>query len=208
MRFVASPFALFLALLLLTFGLGTPAHAQHARDTGVSMGPAPVVSRPALPPGAFGGGSSSLAFGVDNGTPEFVSLDLQLPGTVTPIGPVPQSIFIGAGDVSADGTIAYQIDGTSLYSVNTGSGTATFVANLGTTQDFSGLTYDPSTDSYFGVTTDVFSSVLYSVDVVAGTATMIGTITNSPAAIAIAATPSGQLYIYDIVDDTVRVRSE
>ena len=79
-------------------------------------------------------------------------------------------------------------DGSVLYSVDTATGVATEVGDLGV--ELSGMTYDPTSGTFYGV---FFAPApdptpLYEIDVATATATEIGTGTYSTA-IALAATP-------------------
>jgi hypothetical protein len=69
-------------------------------------------------------------------------------------------------------------------------------------QTMSGMALDPTTGTVYGSFTNVTASSLMIIDVTSGATTLIGTITNSPGNIAITFDGAGDLWGYDIVNDS------
>jgi DNA-binding beta-propeller fold protein YncE len=92
-------------------------------------------------------------------------------GVVTAIG-AGTGIF-GVGMAFDDNhSLLYAVDGSSLYTVDTTTGTATLVGALGIGDGRFGLAYDPTTDTLYGNGGD--TETLYTIDVTTGAATAVG----------------------------------
>lgn len=70
-------------------------------------------------------------------------------------------------------------------------------------EGFSGLATDPTSGIMYASSNDITSSSIYTIDLNTGAATWIGSLTNSPALIAIAFNNQGQLFGYDIQLDSL-----
>jgi hypothetical protein len=65
------------------------------------------------------------------------------------------------------------------------------------------MTFDPATGNVYATSCNITTSSLFTIDVTTATATRIGAITNSPCSIGIGANDSGNLYTYDLVNDSL-----
>jgi hypothetical protein len=146
----------------------------------------------------------SAAYGTETQTNAFVGFDLDVPEVLNTVAPYVWSIFPGAGATNDGTDIVYFFDGTVAYEANVMTGMITPLGPVaGFGADPSGMSQDPNTGDFYVVTTNVSTSVLYTVDFGSLTATPVGTVTNAPAAIALAFTDAGDLYTYDIVTDVL-----
>ena len=143
-------------------------------------------------------------FNLSSFVQEISSFNVETPGTFRLIR---TGLFEGlfAGDMSPDGAL-YSLDyfSNSLVSVDTSDGTVTVIGSsipLGG-ETWTGLTYDFTTGTWYGSSTSIVRSTLYTIDPATGTATVIGEITGSPGNIDVSADNTGQLYGYDIVNDS------
>src|SRR5436190_5978377 len=94
----------------------------------------------------------------------------------------------------------------ALYTVDTLTGVRTFIANCtGVPQNnFTGLTWHPSTNTMYGVSSTIAVSQIFTVNTTTGVCTPIGAPTAvCPAAIQINAAPGGSLFSVDIVNDAL-----
>jgi subtilisin-like proprotein convertase family protein len=144
----------------------------------------------------------TISYATDAGLTQFISVDLATPGSPTNIAAFTNSIW--AGDI-ANGLV-YAIDDvtTNLITIDTATGAPTVVGSTGNANT-TGMAYDPVTGNMYvsDVTTCGTSSRLHTINLSTGALTLIGTVTNSPCLIGIAANSAGQLYGYDIVNDTL-----
>jgi hypothetical protein len=161
---------------------------------------------------ALGGGSTGYAFDVFNGS--FGNFDVTDGTVYNNLGANAQSFFAGdfAGD---DFTTMYSVEFNnagedSLYSVDTTDGSSTLIGVLAVTasgdpatENWSGLSWDSTTGTMYGSSTNGTNSWLYTIDLGTATATLVGEITNSALMIDIAFSPSGQLYGHDIGLDSI-----
>lgn len=144
----------------------------------------------------------TISYATDAGLSQFVSLDLDVPGSPTNIAAFANSIW--AGDM-ANGLV-YALDGVTanLITIDTTTGVPTVVGSTGN-GNTTGMAYDPTTGNMY--VSDVIScgsgSRLHTIDLNTGALTLVGTITNAPCLIGIAADTSGQLYGYDIANDSL-----
>ncbi len=119
--------------------------------------------------------------------------DSETPGVITQLAPTTSSDFIAGGCWAADVWWGVQYGG-GLYTIDNETGDMTFVGN---SPDCSGLAFDGTT-VYGASITD-----LYEIDPATGQGTMIGSMGNpSGLMIAIACDANGDLYGFDIGDDT------
>ena len=124
------------------------------------------------------------------------------PANMTSLAATTSSEFICAGTAGGDGNwygLMYNSAGTgaqAIYTMDMTTGAMTQVATTSATENMNGLTWDPTTDTYYGVS----STTLYTVDVVTGTCVSVGTLP-SATYITLACSPSGQLYSIDIDND-------
>ncbi|NBC17689.1 MAG: choice-of-anchor D domain-containing protein [Bacteroidetes bacterium] len=173
-----------------------------------SYGPAPLEGKSATPAPNPLDPVGSLAYGVDNAALEFSSFDFGEPGNVTSIAPFTGAGgFAGASAIGGDPNITYVIDGTTLFEVDNTTGASTNLGSLSPSDgaDFSGLTYDPNSDTFYGITVPSCGggSNLHTVDVENVSSSLVGPVNTGSCEIAVAATPDGTLYSFDIVGDVL-----
>ncbi|MDC8004966.1 T9SS type A sorting domain-containing protein [Aureisphaera galaxeae] len=155
-----------------------------------------------------GSGDPETVYARDSGAGNFVSFDRSTPGTFNVIGPdAGADFFEGVGAIDPnDLTTAYvmDLDG-DLYSldITTGTYTTLGVIPVNGAEVWLGLTWD-SSGTVYGVGSDLTNpSNLYTMDLVGLTATLVGSMGNAGGGmIDIAITNSGDMYGYDIVDDS------
>ncbi len=124
------------------------------------------------------------------------------PANMTSLAATSSSDFICAGTAGDGGTwygLMYMSTGTGLqpiYTMDMTTGTMTQVATTSASENMNGMTWDPTTNTYYGIS----GTTLYTIDVATGTCTAVGSV---PAAtyITLACSPTGQLYAIDIDND-------
>ncbi|MCF8365788.1 MAG: DUF4394 domain-containing protein, partial [Bacteroidales bacterium] len=122
-----------------------------------------------------------------------ITFDLDTPGTMTQLAATSAADFCPAG-CWADGVWYAGQYGGGLYSVDETTGDMTFI---GASPDCSGLAWDGSTLYGASITT------LYTIDPASGAGTVVGAMGNpSGLMIAIACDAAGEIYGFDIGDDT------
>jgi DNA-binding beta-propeller fold protein YncE len=119
----------------------------------------------------------------------------------------PATSYFWAGDfVGADLTKTYVIrDDNTLMTVNAATGAETSIGTLAAPpggETYTGMTFDPATGNVYATSCNITTSSLFTIDVLTATSTRIGAITNSPCSIGIGADDSGNLYTYDLVNDS------
>jgi hypothetical protein len=129
--------------------------------------------------------------------------------SVTPIGaPVP-FLFPGAAAWVTTTNTYYVIDQLSpfaLFTVDTVTGVRTFIANCTGVPlaNFTGMTWDRTTNTMYGVATNgtLSQSQIFTVNIATGVCTPIGAPTATcPGAIMINAAPGGSLFSVDLLND-------
>ncbi len=177
------------------FERGTEAPSIGQAPMGRASSPAPGASVVQLDPVGVNG------YGAEAANSDFVTFDLGEPEDLEVLNDLPSDDFPGAGTIGPDPATAYGFHGSTLYSFSTDTGEATEIGSVSTPNDPSGLTYDAGSDTYYMVTTDISTSVLYTLDVESVEATEVGEVTNVPGAIALSIAGDGNLYTYGIVND-------
>lgn len=128
------------------------------------------------------------------------------PGNWTIVAGLPGNQYFAGDFINGDFSTLYVIDYAtlSLYAVNTATGAVT---PIGPSTPFGGESWTGMSGSVDGTmyasSTNISRSTLYTVDLGTGAATVVGEITNAPAIIDIAITPSGEMYGVDIVNDNL-----
>jgi DNA-binding beta-propeller fold protein YncE len=148
----------------------------------------------------------TFAFSTDASVSTHIYFDSDTPGTLNTLGPA--TSYFWAGDfVGGDLTKTYVIRDTStLMTVDAATGAETSIGTLATPpggETYTGMTFDPSTGNVYATSCNITTSSLFTIDVTTATATRIGAITNSPCSIGIGANDSGNLYTYDLVNDSL-----
>jgi subtilisin-like proprotein convertase family protein len=176
-----------------------------------SVGPAPTeASKPqneAINPDVANPASRAFCYSGGPGTFQFNRQRLDAPVTLTPIGAPVSFGFPGASAWVTTTNQLYVVDQSSpfaLYRVDTTTGVRTFVVNLTGLihANFTGMTWDRTTNTMYGVSTSISQSQLYTVNITTGVCTPVGGPTTvSPGAIMINAAPGGSLFGVDIVND-------
>lgn len=152
-------------------------------------------------------GPKNKVYGIENVTERFGTFDADDPSTFNHIAnsPIQDPNFEGAGAINEDGTMAYVIDNNNnLYQLAILTGIYTLLGVLvpPAGMSFTGLEFDPTDGTLFGLATDAIQTVLMIIDVVAVIATLIG-ITGMVLGIALAASPLGDLFAIDIDNDSL-----
>jgi hypothetical protein len=147
----------------------------------------------------------TFAFSTDAGFTTHIYFDSDTPGTLNTLGPA--TSFFWAGDfVGGDLTKTYVIrDDNTLMTVNAATGAETSIGTLAAPpggETYTGMTFDPATGNVYATSCNITTSSLFTIDVLTATSTRIGAITNSPCSIGIGADDSGNLYTYDLVNDS------
>jgi subtilase family protein/flagellar hook capping protein FlgD/HYDIN/CFA65/VesB family protein/BACON domain-containing protein len=167
-----------------------------------SIGKAPVKPAGAVnnPQSTFKFGET--AFGLDALSDTFLKLNLASPSTPVTISTIAMDLY--AGDFAPTGEF-YAIDNvtSSLVQVDTSTGVATTVGALTVTtgHTWTGLAYDPSTASWFGLSVDGTAMSLYAIDIATPLATVIGGQSTTPLAIDLAFDNAGICYTHDLSDN-------
>jgi hypothetical protein len=185
------------------FPRGTAA-PSYGLPTGSASGEGSSAGEPLE--GLLSPGSSAFATETQYGL--FTQFDLDIPEVLNTISPY-TTTFIWAGDfVGADFTKIYAIrDDNMLVTLETVTGVETVIGpvpappNAG--EIYTGMAYDPTTNTMYASSCDIAMSHLYIVDLVTPTTIMIGEITNSPCTISIAVDDAGQMYGEDLVNDVL-----
>ncbi len=140
--------------------------------------------------------SVATAYGHAGILGQFVSMPIPAGDPFTQIGAMAAGGFFGSAEFGPDGTY-YLIEqvNAELYTVDLATGATTLVGSTGV--GLTGLTYDWSTDTFFGVST----TDLYTVDVTTGATTLVGSLGAAGLFIDVAADCDGLLYGYDLTDD-------
>ncbi|HEX6335545.1 MAG TPA: carboxypeptidase regulatory-like domain-containing protein [Jiangellaceae bacterium] len=135
----------------------------------------------------------------------YTVFDLEVPEVLPNVAPFDTGSFIGAGEF-VRGSV-FMIDGThTMYEVDPETGDVLDsipVTPPGGSQNYTGMALDPTSGTVYAASCDISTSQLFELDVASGEATLIGTISNSPCAIGIAVDGSGQMFAYDIVNDSL-----
>jgi len=146
-----------------------------------------------------------LAYGTDIPGNTLFSFHTEAPGSNTVVGSHGLN-FIWASDfLPADLSTLYAIDDNNRFlAINPADASSSVLGSSMPTPglNWSGLAGDPDGTLYASATS-VSDSELYTINPADGTATLIGTISNSPACIAIAINKSGEIYGFDIVNDSL-----
>jgi len=146
-------------------------------------------------------GTTGYAVEAANGF--FTAFNLDVPEILPNLAPYTNISFPGAGEVVGD--YAYVIDGTTMTQIDldTGNTVVTTTVSLPPgSHSYTGMAQDPTNGTVYVSSCDIATSILYTIDMGSGTISQIGTITNSPCTIAIAIDGNGELWGYDIVDDS------
>jgi subtilisin-like proprotein convertase family protein len=202
---------LYLSLLaLLAFALTF--NIANAQSTEHSLGPVPVEARNSAPakgdvilPDVPNPASRSFIY---RGPGPFTLNKHSLANTIlTPIGAAVPFGFPGAAAWVTTTNQYYVIDQLApfaLYRVDTATGIRTFVANCTGVPhaNFTGLTWDRTTNTMYGVSSSLAQSQIFTVNITTGVCTPIGSPTTiSPGCIQLNAAPGGSLFGVDLVND-------
>lgn len=147
-----------------------------------------------------------LIYAPENVNENFVNFQPATPQTVTIVGPSTSIEFEGAGTYNQFLEVFYVIDNDgNAYEIDPDTGVYTPFANVTAPagESFTGLEFDPTTGTLYGISTDgAGSSTLSEINYETGEVTVIGN-TLLVLAIAIAFDIAGIPYTYDIDTDTV-----
>ncbi|MFD2823614.1 T9SS type A sorting domain-containing protein [Lacinutrix iliipiscaria] len=143
------------------------------------------------------------ALDVRNGG-DYGSFPLTGPFNIASVAVIPNDIY--AADFDSTGTLyALETTNANLLTVDPATGTLTVVAPLtgaaaGVT--FSGLSWNPTNDTMYALTTDGVVSTLYTIDLTTGVMTAVGE-TGTILGIWIAIDNAGIIYMADLDDDNL-----
>jgi hypothetical protein len=144
---------------------------------------------------------SETAYGFTAHAENFVSFPVPEGAPYTVIAPMSAPGFLSSACFGPDGTLYFTDYSTDeLFIVDKSSGVITLVGStgLGAQNGLNGITYDWSTDVFYGVN----GSNLYTVDVSTGATTLVGNFGNTGGwMVDCAASCDGRLFGYDINDD-------
>lgn len=181
-----------------------------AQSPGVSVGPAPfqpgTVKNDILPSVA---NPASRGFCYNGASPFQLNKQSLANTTLTPIGATVTFGFPGASAWVTTTNKLYVVDQAApfaLYSVDTITGVRTFIANCsGVPQtNFTGITWDYSTNTMYGVSSSLAVSQIFTVNITTGVCTPIGAPSGVCAgAIMVNAARGGSLFSVDIVNDNL-----
>lgn len=152
---------------------------------------------------------NSRAFCYNGGGPYRLNKQSLANTTLTPIGATVPFGFPGAAAWVTTTEKMYVVDQASpfpLYIVDTITGIRTFIANCTGVPhtNFTGLTWDITTSTMYGVSTSITASQIFTVNITSGVCTPIGSPTAiAPGAIQVNAAPDGTLFSVDIVNDNL-----
>jgi hypothetical protein len=145
-----------------------------------------------------------MAYGIESANGWFVSMDVAAPEVLNYLGNEMTGGFSNAGTFGlGDQSFVYELDNANafgMYDIETGAWTAIGSIATGSAQTWSGMTVDPTTGNFYGVSTDITASNLYMIDIENLTATLIGA-TGMPGLIDVAIDGTGTCYAYDLVTD-------
>jgi len=148
----------------------------------------------------------TFAFSTDASATTHIYFDSDTPGTLNTLGSASGAFW--AGDfVGGDLTKTYVIrDTNTLMTVDAATGAETSIGTLAAPpggETYTGMTFDPATGNVYATSCNITTSSLFTIDVLTATSTRIGAITNSPCSIGIGADDAGNLYTYDLVNDSL-----
>ena len=199
-------------LLLLIAVFSQLTFAQSKPVSAPSVGPAPVQSGTpdirVIQPDI--GNPASRAWCYNGAGPYQFNRTSVVNTTLTPIGAAVSFGFPGAAAWVTTTNKYYVVDQAApfaLYTVDTATGIRTFIANCTGVPhaNLTGMTWDPSTNTMYGGSTDITTSRIFTINITTGVCTPLGTgNTNiSPGLIMINAAPGGTLFSTDIVTDAL-----
>lgn len=175
-----------------------------------SVGRAPVqASSSASPANNVIESATSRAFCYNGAGPFTLNKQSLLNTTLTPIGASVTFGFPGASAWVTTNNRLYVVDQAApfpLYWVDTVSGFRVFVANCTGVPhaNLTGMTWDPSTNTMYGVSSSLSASQIFTINITTGVCTPIGSPTTvAPGVIQLNAAPGGSLFAVDIVNDNL-----
>ncbi|MFO7696067.1 MAG: carboxypeptidase regulatory-like domain-containing protein, partial [Anaerolineae bacterium] len=149
------------------------------------------------------------AFAVNLASKDLVFFaDADVPSAWTVVKPAFGSGSYYAGDFAgADFGQLYVIDNDAkqLVSVDTATGNTTIIGpcNPLAGQIWTGMSWDPTTDTMYGSATDGSVATLFTINLATGATTQVGTITGAPLTIDIAVNGDGEMYGVEIAIDSL-----
>ncbi len=141
---------------------------------------------------------SNTGYGHASISGEFVSMPIPAGTPFTNIAPMVAPGFLSSGTFGPTGILYFTDTVTGeLYTVDTGTGALTLVGPTGV--GLNGITYDWSTDTFWGVD----ATSLYTVDVATGATTLVGPfgLGGGELMIDVAVSCAGEMYAYDLISN-------
>src|SRR5690606_3940412 len=147
-------------------------------------------------------GSSVYAFNA--AFEQYTIFDLDVPEVLPNIASIATGgEFINAGEY-LDGSVYMLGNANTIWELDPATGAIldTYTATPPSGgETWSSMALDPTTGVVYAGTTNIATSSLYPIDLDTGTATLVGSVTNSPGLIGLAADGAGNLWGYDLVTD-------
>lgn len=183
--------------------VSAPASSYETGSYAPSAGAIPTVERPQNQQPMLRIPLGAAAYSVETANGFFTAFDLDVPETLPNLAPYAAAGFPGAGEV-VNGYV-YMIGGNTMIQIDPvtgGSVSTTPVTPAPGGHTYSGMALDQTSGTIYVSSCDIATSILYTLDLDSGTLSQIGPITDSPCTIAIAIDGNGDLWGYDIFDDT------
>ena len=183
---------------------------QVADRNVTSVGPSPVQAGDARNVvGRIDANPDSRAFIYNGAGPFQLNKQSVLNTTLTPVGATVTFGFPGAMALQTTTGKLFVVDQAapfSLYYVDTVTGSRIFVVNCTGVPhaNLTGITWDPSTNTMYGVSSSISASQIFTINLSTGVCTPIGSPTAvAPGCIQVNAAPGGSLFSVDIVNDAL-----
>ncbi|MBM3415353.1 MAG: T9SS type A sorting domain-containing protein [Bacteroidetes bacterium] len=196
-----------LALSAFVFNLNKAIAQQGEHSLGQVPAGASKSQNETIHPDVANPASRAFCYTGGPGTFQLRRQTLDAPVTMTAIGAAVPFGFPGASAWVTTTNELYVVDQSApftLYRVDTVTGARTNIVNLTGLihTNFTGMTWDRTTNTMYGVSTSITQSQLYTVNITTGVCTAVGGPTTvSPGVIMINAAPGGSLFGVDIVND-------
>jgi|GEM_PF-1105960 len=133
----------------------------------------------------------------------FFNFSTDDPGTTNIISTIDASYFGGTFDaVNTDFMYVIDYDNNQLKKLDLASGAVTLIGSCMPygSESWTGITVDKTTNTMYGISTDISESHIYTINMETGAATVIGA-TGIPGGIDVTIDGTGQMYSFDLVND-------
>ena len=180
----------------------------YSQNSIPSLGPAPYVDNSNIQPPVFESAVGTRDWLYLSSTPTYqFGKGFLNTCTQTNIGS-PYTVTFPGGLVNKGGTIYMwnQSSPYQVYTIDTVTGTHTLVVNVTGVPltNWTGLTWDASSSTWYGVGSSLTQSQIFTLNMTTGVCTLRGTPTSRcPGAISLSCAPNGSLFSLDIVGDSL-----